>query len=291
LWHGLLMGSGNDAASAIAALAGGTPTATDLMTRTARSVGALDTVVRNTSGLDAPGQVSSVYDLAIIGRALLHDPALAALVRTKTYAFPAGGTTLSRRTRRTYQIQNHNLLLFRYAGATGVKNGYTTAAGASFVGTATRGGHSYIAAVLRTDFDSWRIAAALLDWAFADGNRATPVGVLGAAPSGQGPGGGTSPGAGTSGATSGGAAGGSAGGRPGAGTGAPVPAAVAGPVQATLQAVPARSRTMWLLGVLVIALVGGAVVRRLATRGTGSRGNRPAARRPARSRPTARGGR
>ncbi len=71
LWHGLLMGSGNDAANALAALAGGLPKATALMRSTARSLGARDTVVANTSGLDAPGQVSSVYDLALFGRALL----------------------------------------------------------------------------------------------------------------------------------------------------------------------------------------------------------------------------
>ncbi len=296
LWHGLLMGSGNDAANAIATLAGGTPAAADLMTRTARSLGAMDTVVQNTSGLDAPGQVSSVYDLAIIGRALLRDPALAAVVRTKSYAFPAGGTALSRGARRTYQIQNHDLLLFHYAGATGIKNGYTTAAGASFVGSATRGGHSYIAALLRTDFDSWRLAGALLDWAFEHGTQAAPIGVLGAAPGGRAVGaavpgaGGTAPTSEPPGAPSEGTAGRPPGtsGEPAGGsaaTGARVPRAVAAPVQATLQAVPAGSRTVWLLAALVVAVAGGAVVRRLATRGTATRG---AGSRPARSRPAGR---
>ena len=80
LWHGLLMDSGNDAANGLAALAGGLPKATALMTSTARSLGARDTVVANTSGLDAPGQVTSVYDLSLFGRALLRDPALAGIV-------------------------------------------------------------------------------------------------------------------------------------------------------------------------------------------------------------------
>ena len=291
LWHGLLMGSGNDAANAIATLAGGTPAAAEEMTRTARSLGAMDTVVRNTSGLDAPGQVSSAYDLAVIGRALLRDPALAALVRTKTYAFPAGGTALSRGARRTYQIQNHDLLLFHYAGATGIKNGYTRAAGASFVGSATRGGHSYVAAVLRADNDSWRMAAQLLDWAFAQGSRAAPVGVLGqlrvAGTAGAGaPGapGTTATGAGTSGAADGGSA----------ATGTRVPAAVAAPVRATMQAVPSGTRPVWLLAALVVAVAGGAVVRRLALRGGGSspgrgrRTGRRTGRRPARPGPRVR---
>ena len=181
LWHGLLMGSGNDAANALAGLVGGTAAAARLMTTTARSLGAGDTVVSNTSGLDAPGQVTSVYDLALFGRALLADPALAGLVRTKTYRFPDKGRAFGSG-RKTYQIQNHDELLFTYPGATGIKNGYTTAAGASFVGSATRGGHSYVVALLRTDFASWKLAAALLTWAFGGGGRAAPVGRLDATP-------------------------------------------------------------------------------------------------------------
>ena len=181
LWHGLLLGSGNDAANALASLVGGTAAAAGLMTTTAHALGAGDTVVRNTSGLDAPGQVTSAYDLALFGRALLKDPALAALVRTKTYRFPSKGTTFGR-TRKSYQIQNHDLLLFNYPGATGIKNGYTKAAGASFVGSASRNGHSYVVALLKTDVASWKLAASLLTWAFAAGERAAPVGVLDSTP-------------------------------------------------------------------------------------------------------------
>src|SRR5919202_1052090 len=119
------------------------------MTSTAQSLGARDTVVRNTSGLDAPGQVSSVYDLALFGRALLRDPGLAAIVRTTTYAFPSSGKRTGKGARKTYQIQNHNRLLLNYKGTTGVKNGYTSTAGASFVVSATRGGHSYVVTIDR----------------------------------------------------------------------------------------------------------------------------------------------
>jgi D-alanyl-D-alanine carboxypeptidase (penicillin-binding protein 5/6) len=228
------------------------PSATRLMTSTARSLGAMDTVVANTSGLDAKGQVSSVYDLAVFGRALLRDPALAAVVRTKTYPFPRGGTAVSRGSRRTYQIQNHNLLLFRYPGATGIKNGYTTAASASFVGSATRGGHSYVVALLRTETDSWRLAAALLDWAFSHGSQAAPIGVLGAAGSSAGPSPGASPGV--------------AGAAPSPGSTGGITSAIAGPMAATLQTVPSGSRTIYLVAAFVVAVVGGALVRGLAMR-------------------------
>jgi serine-type D-Ala-D-Ala carboxypeptidase (penicillin-binding protein 5/6) len=274
LWHGLLMGSGNDAANALAALAGGMPAATELMTRTAHSLGAMDTVVANTSGLDAKGQVSSAYDLAIIGRALLRDPALATLVRTKTYAFPGGGTAQTRGARRTFQIQNHDLLLFTYPGATGIKNGYTVEASATFVGSATRGGHSYVVALLRTDFDAWRLAAALLDWAFANGSRAEPVGVL--APAGA-PLNGTAPnGTAFHGAAAQSRPDAPASAAPGHGR---VPAAVSGPVAATLRSVPQESRSTWLIAAFVVAVAGSAVVRVLTSgwRRADGRGRKPPA--------------
>jgi D-alanyl-D-alanine carboxypeptidase (penicillin-binding protein 5/6) len=276
LWHGLLMGSGNDAASALAWLAGGLPKATALMTSTARSLGARDTVVGNTSGLDAPGQVSSVYDLALFGRALLRDPALAGIVRTATYAFPAAGTATSQGARKTYQIQNHNRLLLNYQGTTGIKNGYTSTAGASFVVSATRGGRSYVVAMLRSDVNVWSMGAALLDWAFAQKGGAQPVGRLDGTPA---------PAASTP--------------TPSAATPAtpsptsrnryaPVPAAVppvvATPVRSTLAAVPDH-RTVWLLAALGLALAGGAVVRRIAAARSQpapkGKGRTPPKRRPA----------
>jgi len=283
LWHGLLMGSGNDTANALASLAGGYPEAARLMTTTAHGLGAGDTVVSNTSGLDAAGQVTSVYDLALFGRAVLGDAALAALVRTKTYRFPDKGTTFGR-ARKSYQIQNHDLLLFNYPGATGIKNGYTKAAGASFVGSATRNGHSYVVALLRTDVNSWKLAASLLDWAFAAGGRAAPVGVLDPTPvpaSGPPPvpsaSPAPSPASSTPPAT------------PKAGTQAvrTLPAAqppnvVTQPVTATLDALPSQGRVVWLVAAFAVAFGGALAISRIARRtAPAPRGRRPPPRRPA----------
>ena len=281
LWHGLLMGSGNDAANALAALAGGLPKATALMRSTARSLGARDTVVANTSGLDAPGQVSSVYDLALFGRALLRDPGLAGIVHTTTYPFPGAGHATRKGARKTYQIQNHNRLLLNYPGTTGVKNGYTSSAGASLVASATRGGQSYLVVMLRSDPDVWHMGAHLLDWAFAQHGGAEPVGRLDGTPAPATTSADQAP--------------------ESRNRFAPVPAlippVVAGPVRATLQALPDGQRTALLLAVLALALVGGAVVRRLAIarsaprpRGSSANGKprTPAKRRPTTgARPTA----
>ena len=177
LLHGMLMSSGNDCANAIGTLVGGTAKATALMQDEALALGAFDTVPRTTSGLDAKGQFSSAYDLALAGSAALADRQLASIMKTTAYRFPGIGKTLSKK-RKRYQIQNHNRLLRNYAGSIGVKNGYTVAARGSFVGAATRHGHTYLVVVMRAEGSPWHEAADLLDWAFANGSRARPVGTL-----------------------------------------------------------------------------------------------------------------
>ncbi|MGH8970674.1 MAG: D-alanyl-D-alanine carboxypeptidase family protein, partial [Actinomycetes bacterium] len=66
LFEGLILMSGNDAANALARAAGGVRRTVAKMNTTARELGALDTTVRNPSGLDAPGQLTSAYDLALL---------------------------------------------------------------------------------------------------------------------------------------------------------------------------------------------------------------------------------
>jgi D-alanyl-D-alanine carboxypeptidase (penicillin-binding protein 5/6) len=175
LFHGLMLSSGNDAATALSALAGGMPATAALMNALARRLGGHDTRAVNDSGLDAPGQVTSAYDLALFGRAALADPLLARLVATTTYAFPGKG---DRPPRASFQIQSHNHLLFTYPGATGVKNGYTVAAGGSFVGSATRNGHRYLVTLLHAQGSTWQLAEQLLNWAFTAGPKAAPLGRL-----------------------------------------------------------------------------------------------------------------
>ena len=175
LFHGLMLSSGNDAATALATLSGGMAATTALMNTEARRLGGFDTSAVNDSGLDAPGQITSAYDLALFGQAALADPLVSALVSTQTYQFPGAG---DRQPRPSFQIQNHNALLRTYPGATGVKNGYTTAAGGSYVGSAGRGGHRYLVSVLRAEGGTWHLAKELLDWAFTAGPAARPVGRL-----------------------------------------------------------------------------------------------------------------
>jgi D-alanyl-D-alanine carboxypeptidase (penicillin-binding protein 5/6) len=179
LWHALLMSSANDAATGLARLAGGTDAATAAMHATARSLGAADTTARNTSGLDERGQVSSAYDLALFGRAALADPDITRYVQTRSYAFPGPGAQVAAPGRTRFQIQNHDRLLYNYPGALGVKNGWTSTTGGSFIGAAERGGRRVVVTVLAADPQTWHMSAALLDWAFTATTATSPgVGTL-----------------------------------------------------------------------------------------------------------------
>jgi D-alanyl-D-alanine carboxypeptidase (penicillin-binding protein 5/6) len=180
LFQGLLMASGNDAAYALARVGGGVgglPQTLAAMNARATQLGAFDTVARDPSGLDRPGQTSSAYDLALIGRAAMQLQAFRTYVTTKTATFP-GGTGPDGKARRPFIINNHNRLLYNYPGTIGIKNGYTLAARQTFIGAASRGGRTYLLTELAGTNASWRPKAALLDWAFAHGAALAPVGRL-----------------------------------------------------------------------------------------------------------------
>jgi D-alanyl-D-alanine carboxypeptidase (penicillin-binding protein 5/6) len=171
LFEAMLMVSGNDAALTLATANGGIPKTVAEMNEQARSIGALDTVALTPNGLDARGQHSSAYDLALIARHGLELPAFAGYVKERRSHFGAIGA-------KPYEIYTHNKLVLRYAGAFGVKNGYTVAARASFVGAAQRGDHRLVVTLMHANPTVWQEAAKLLDWGFANRAKLTAVGTL-----------------------------------------------------------------------------------------------------------------
>ena len=71
LFAGLLLPSGNDAAIALAQAHSTVSATVAEMNQVARELQAYNTPARNPSGLDAKGQFSTAYDLALIGRAAI----------------------------------------------------------------------------------------------------------------------------------------------------------------------------------------------------------------------------
>src|SRR5205814_1631963 len=102
----------------------------------------------------------SAYDLALIARAGLQMPDFCHYIGIVRSHVPAPH-------HRRFEIYTHNRLLTTYRGMIGVKNGYTVDAAATYVGAATRNGHTIIVTLMHARPDFWDEARKLLDWGFA----------------------------------------------------------------------------------------------------------------------------
>ena len=159
--HGLLLPSGNDAAIAIAQQAAGSVKEfIVLMNARARAMGLACTRFSTVSGIRDGGNHSCAPDLAAMARAVLREPRLARIVgrRSAVLPFPIKG-------RKLYLYNNNPLLRMGYRGTTGVKTGYTEAAGRCLVATVRRGGR-HLGVVLLDSPDPGRQAVRLFDRAF-----------------------------------------------------------------------------------------------------------------------------
>jgi D-alanyl-D-alanine carboxypeptidase len=160
--HGLLLPSGNDAAIALAQRVAGTvPRFVRLMNTRARRMGLACTRFSSPHGLLDEGNHSCAPDLAVMARAVLREPRLARIVRRRSavLAFPIEGGRL-------YLYNNNPLLRSGYRGITGVKTGYTRAAGRCLVATARRGQREIGVVLLRSP-DTGTQARKLLERGFA----------------------------------------------------------------------------------------------------------------------------
>lgn len=134
----LMVKSANDISVALAeAVAGSEPEFIDLMNAHARRLGMTDSHFVNPHGLHEPDQYSTARDFALLASALtLEFPEYA-----DRFKIPA----LRHGKRR---LRNHNALVDRFPGTTGMKTGYVCASGYNVVARAERDGRRLIAVVL-----------------------------------------------------------------------------------------------------------------------------------------------
>ncbi|MGM9522906.1 MAG: D-alanyl-D-alanine carboxypeptidase family protein [Faecousia sp.] len=161
----VVVSSANDCATALAEHVAGSEAAfVERMNARAAELGLEDTHFVNCTGLDdepnAAEHLTSAYDIAVMSRELLkHD-------EIRKY------TTIWMDTVRDGQfgLSNTNKLVRFYQGTTGLKTGYTKAAGHCLSASAQRDGIELIAVVLHCESSSDRFqsAKALLDYGFAN---------------------------------------------------------------------------------------------------------------------------
>jgi D-alanyl-D-alanine carboxypeptidase (penicillin-binding protein 5/6) len=155
---GMVVQSGNDAAIALAEhVAGSTEAFAALMNMYAERIGMKNTRFVNPHGLPDEGHMSTVRDLAILGRALIRDYPKA-YSYNKIKSFTVGPITQP----------NRNLLLWRDASVDGIKTGHTSSAGYGLMASAMRGDQRLISVVVGSTSEKQRAddSQALLNWGF-----------------------------------------------------------------------------------------------------------------------------
>ncbi len=161
LLYALLLSSGNDAAEVLAehAFGGDREAFIDYMNRRATQLGLKNTHFTNPSGLPDDNHYTTARELAYIGRMANQDPVIACIASSKEASF----TTIDSI---THSYSNHNSLLRMYSHATGLKTGYTKAAGRCLVSSAGKDGIDLVCVTLDAP-DDWSDHMKLFDYGFS----------------------------------------------------------------------------------------------------------------------------
>lgn len=152
LLYAMMLCSCNDAAWALGQAAGGgtMPGYHEQAQALAEHLGLADgPVLYDPAGLDDErsvegGNLLSARDLAIAARAFLADPELAEIALAPSHEWTGGDG-------QPHSVTNLNAFLGAYDGAIGLKTGFTSRAGMTFVGAARRDGRTLVAVVLGSE--------------------------------------------------------------------------------------------------------------------------------------------
>ncbi|HEC99539.1 MAG TPA: D-alanyl-D-alanine carboxypeptidase [Proteobacteria bacterium] len=157
LIYATLLHSANDASRALAEkIAGSEEEFAQIMTQTVHALGAKNTVCRTSSGLTAPGQCTTAYDLAVIFKKAMQDEKFSNILKTRKFEIHGGKF-----------VVNHNKALWQVEGAEGGKTGFTRAAQRTYVGMFKRNNRTIVIAFLGSE-NLWSDVRYLVRKAFTD---------------------------------------------------------------------------------------------------------------------------
>lgn len=167
LLYGLMLASGNDAANVIAQhVSGSVEQFMNELNAFVRKKGCQNTNLLTPHGLPHPDHMTTAYDMAQLTRYALKYSFFREVVKTVKYT--RGQTNKQPES----EFLQHNALVkpgkFYYPKATGVKTGYTTAAGYTLVASAEDGNRRLIAVLLGCEHlqERYKDAVALFEAAF-----------------------------------------------------------------------------------------------------------------------------
>ena len=168
LLYGLMVSSGNDAANCLAYhLGGNIPKFVKGMNEYLKEIGCENTQFANPHGLHHPKHYSTARDISLMAKEALKVDLIKSIISTKEHE------RLETNLQTTKRVQNKNLLIqpgkFFYPQAIGMKTGYHSEAGYTYVSVAENYGRTLIAVLLGCDesyHQCFRDAIRLFDAAF-----------------------------------------------------------------------------------------------------------------------------
>lgn len=161
LLYGMMLVSGNDAASAVAETVGGEyHRFIQMMNEKANIIGCTNSHFSNASGLTDPTHYSTAVDMTKIAAYAMNNQMFRDIVSKKIYNMTYVDGTVQ-------LIKNRNEFLdSKYYGANGIKTGMTEAAGECLVASAERNGQLLIMSVYN-DEARWQDAQKWLNYGFS----------------------------------------------------------------------------------------------------------------------------
>lgn len=149
LLYGLMLNSGNDAATALAEhTSGDVEKFALLMNDKARNIGMKNSSFANPHGLDHENHYSTSYDMALLTKCAMENQTFKSIVGTKN-------KIIQNSDEEKYKyLKNHNKLLSMYEGCIGVKTGFTKKCGRCLVSYAEKDGVKLIVVTLNAP-DDW----------------------------------------------------------------------------------------------------------------------------------------
>ena len=155
LLYGLLLNSGNDAATAIANIVAGSEAAfADLMNECAQRLDMNDSHFSNPHGLDAEDHYSTAHDMARLMVEAMKNDTFREITHTRYKEIDG------------FELYFHNKLLNRYEYCISGKTGYTQAAGRTLVTASEKDGVLLVAVTLNAP-DDWNDQIAMYEYGFS----------------------------------------------------------------------------------------------------------------------------
>lgn len=160
LLYGLMLRSGNDAATALAIIIGGNQdNFVDMMNARAKEIGCTNTHFLNPSGLFDEEHYTTAADMALIAQTAMKNETFKKIVAAETWE-------ASRPPDKYNYFYNKNKVVHQYEGGNGIKIGFTKASGRTLVASAERNKRQLICVVLGAP-DWFNDSYKLMDYGFS----------------------------------------------------------------------------------------------------------------------------